>query len=128
MNKQVRSILAQETTKTSKIRQLYLLGIPRAETKKQRDARKHVPLNPAKSPYVGITQIRYTGRNAQFPLSLSASSPRFNYIFIIAWPSRVVNICPTVRSEEKGCSHLIFQYAGIVTLTNKDMTTVRSAF
>ena len=31
MNKQVRSILAQETTKTSKIRQLYLLGIPRAE-------------------------------------------------------------------------------------------------
>lgn len=80
------------------------------------------------SPYVGITQIRYTGRNAQFPLSLSASSPRFNYIFIIAWPSRVVNICPTVRSEEKGCSHLIFQYAGIVTLTNKDMTTVRSAF
>lgn len=31
MNEQVRSILAQETTKTSKIRQLYLLGIPRAE-------------------------------------------------------------------------------------------------
>ena len=31
MNKQVRSILAQETTKTSKIRQLYLLGIPRAK-------------------------------------------------------------------------------------------------
>ena len=31
MNKQVRSILAQETTKTSKIRQPYLLGIPRAE-------------------------------------------------------------------------------------------------
>ena len=31
MNEQVRSILAQETTKTSKIRQLYLLGVPRAE-------------------------------------------------------------------------------------------------
>ena len=31
MNEQVRSILAQETTKTSKIRQLYLLGGPRAE-------------------------------------------------------------------------------------------------
>lgn len=31
MNKQVRSILAQETTKTSKIRQLFLLGVPRAE-------------------------------------------------------------------------------------------------
>ena len=31
MNEQIRSILAQETTKTSKIRQLYLLGVPRAE-------------------------------------------------------------------------------------------------
>ena len=31
MNEQVRSILAQETTKTSKIRQLFLLGVPRAE-------------------------------------------------------------------------------------------------
>ena len=31
MNKQIRSILAQETTKTSKIRQLFILGIPRAE-------------------------------------------------------------------------------------------------
>ena len=31
MNEQVRSILAQETTKTSKIRQLFLLGSPRAE-------------------------------------------------------------------------------------------------
>ena len=31
MNEQIRSILAQETTKTSKIRQLYLLGIPCAE-------------------------------------------------------------------------------------------------
>ena len=27
MNEQIRSILAQETTKTSKIRQLYLLGV-----------------------------------------------------------------------------------------------------
>ena len=31
MNEQIRSILAQETTKTSKIRQLFLLGVPRAE-------------------------------------------------------------------------------------------------
>ena len=31
MNEQVRSVLAQETTKTSKIRQLFLLGVPRAE-------------------------------------------------------------------------------------------------
>ena len=31
MNEQVRSILAQETTKTSKIQQLFLLGVPRAE-------------------------------------------------------------------------------------------------
>ena len=31
MNEQIRNILVQETTKTSKIRQLYLLGVPRAE-------------------------------------------------------------------------------------------------
>ena len=31
MNEQIRSILAQETTKTSKIQQLFLLGVPRAE-------------------------------------------------------------------------------------------------
>lgn len=31
MNEQIRSILAQETTKTNKIRQLFLLGVPRAE-------------------------------------------------------------------------------------------------
>ena len=31
MNEQVRSILAQETTKTSKIQQLFLLGVPRAD-------------------------------------------------------------------------------------------------
>ena len=31
MNEQIRSILAQETTKTSKIRQLFLLGVPRVE-------------------------------------------------------------------------------------------------
>ena len=31
MSEQIRRVLAQETTKTSKIRQLYLLGVPRAE-------------------------------------------------------------------------------------------------
>lgn len=31
MNEQIRNILAQETTKTSKIRQLFQLGVPRAE-------------------------------------------------------------------------------------------------
>ena len=31
MNEQIRNSLVQETTKTSKIRQLYLLGVPRAE-------------------------------------------------------------------------------------------------
>ena len=31
MNEQIRSILAQETTKTSKIQQLFLLGVPRAD-------------------------------------------------------------------------------------------------
>ena len=31
MSEQIRRILAQETTKTSKIQQLFLLGVPRAE-------------------------------------------------------------------------------------------------
>ena len=40
MNEQIRSILAQETTKTNKIRQLFLLGVPRAEIAKDGDQRQ----------------------------------------------------------------------------------------
>jgi hypothetical protein len=40
MNEQVRSILAQETTKTSKIRQLFLLGVPPCGNRKSGDQRQ----------------------------------------------------------------------------------------
>ena len=84
MNEQVRSILAQETTKTSKIRQLYLLGVPRAEIarmvtngnygfvvnalRRMREREDGLSIHPSGDNDVGLyfqPQVRYRDRGLQ---------------------------------------------------------------